>query len=115
MSVYSREVLSATRLLCSSSGSLDPQQLHRYLQQLHNTTEEEFSYIVHECPRFLLVRGPQEDRTVVARTSVRLCGRYSREARCESESESGSESGSCEQLHLCKYFIYGTCRFGKGR
>ncbi|KAM9334913.1 protein mono-ADP-ribosyltransferase PARP12b [Symphorus nematophorus] len=119
MPVYSREVLSATRFLCTSGGSAAAAQLQQRLQELHNTTEEEFTFIMNQCPRFLLVRGPQEDLTVLARTRVRLCARYFREECCESESESesgsGSGSGSCEQLHLCRFFIYGTCRFGKGR
>ncbi|XP_034719967.1 protein mono-ADP-ribosyltransferase PARP12-like [Etheostoma cragini] len=106
---FSREVQFATALLCSNSGSMPLLQLHRELLQRCDITEEEFCWVLQRCPRFLLVSGPSEDGwlrpedcTVVARTSLRLCGRQ-------------EECGGCEQLHLCKYFIYGNCRFGKGR
>ncbi|CAK6984617.1 protein mono-ADP-ribosyltransferase PARP12b isoform X1, partial [Scomber scombrus] len=111
MCEYSREVLQATSCLCSSRGSMQLQQLWRELQLCSNISQQEFSFIVQECPRFLLVRGPAgdgggrlEDCTVVAKTSLRLCRRYGREPCAD-----------CQQLHLCKFFIYGTCRFGKGR
>lgn len=111
MSRYSREVLLATSFLCSSRGAMQLLQLRRELRQRCNISQQEFSFIVQECPRFLLVRGPAgagggrlEDSTVVAKTSLRLCRRYGRE-----------QCADCQQLHLCKFFIYGNCRFGKGR
>lgn len=117
---YSREVLLATSLLCSSSGSMQLLQLYRKLLQCCDITEKQFLDIIQQCPRFLLVRGPVgageerlENCTVVAQTSLRLCSRYGREP-C-TESGSGEEDGGCQQLHLCKFFIYGNCRFGKGR
>lgn len=117
MSVSSREVQLATSVLCSGSGSLNLLQLHRDLLQRSHLTEEDFCSMVLSCPRFLMVRGPSqdgavrpEDCTVVAKTSLRLCARYLRE-EC-----SGTGTGSgCPQLHLCKFFIYGNCRFGRGR
>ncbi|KAK2882779.1 protein mono-ADP-ribosyltransferase PARP12b isoform X1 [Channa argus] len=105
MSEYSREVLLATSVLCSSGGSMQLLQLHRNLLQRCNISEETFCYIVEHCPRFLMVRGPGTEPRVVARTLLRLCRSYAQEGRC----------GGCEALHLCKFFIYGTCRFGKGR
>lgn len=114
MSAYSREILLATSILCSSNGAMQPLQLHRKLLQRCNITDEEFALIIQRCPRFVLVRDPTggggerlEDCVVVAKTSLRLCSRYGRE-EC-------SGAGDCQQLHLCKFFIYGTCRFGKGR
>ncbi|XP_040886211.1 protein mono-ADP-ribosyltransferase PARP12b isoform X2 [Toxotes jaculatrix] len=112
MSAYSREILLATSFLCSSRGSMQLLQLHRKLLQRCDITEEDFCFIVRRCPRFLLVGGPagdgrglSEDCTVVAKTSLRLCRSYGREEQC----------GGCQQLHLCKFFIYGNCRFGRGR
>ncbi|KAK2859265.1 hypothetical protein Q5P01_003885 [Channa striata] len=105
MSEYGREVLLATTVLCSSGGSMQLVQLHRKLLQHCNISEEKFCYIVEQCPRFLLVRGSGGDPRVVARTSLRLCRSYAQDGRC----------GGCEALHLCKFFIFGTCRFGKGR
>ncbi|XP_018545069.1 protein mono-ADP-ribosyltransferase PARP12 [Lates calcarifer] len=117
MSGYSREILLATSLLCGGRGAMQLLQLHRKLLQRCHITEEEFCFILQRCPRFLLVRGPAGDGgerpgdcTVVAKTSLRLCRSYGREERCRGEGE-----GGCQQLHLCKFFIYGNCRFGKGR
>lgn len=114
MSGYNREVLLATSVLCASSSALTPPQLYRKLLQRCSITAEEFYFIMRECPRFLLVRDPAgvgggrlEDCTVVGKTSLRLCGGYGRE-ECR-------EAGRCQQLHLCKFFIYGNCRFGKAR
>ncbi|XP_044042128.1 protein mono-ADP-ribosyltransferase PARP12b [Siniperca chuatsi] len=119
MSVYSREVQLATGFLCSSRGAMQLLQLHRKLLQRCNITEEEFCFIIQRCPRFLLVRGPAggggervEDCAVVAKTSLRLCSRYCRE---ECSGLGREQGGDCQQLHLCKFFIYGNCRFGKGR
>ncbi|KAL3048713.1 hypothetical protein OYC64_007301 [Pagothenia borchgrevinki] len=75
--------------------------------------------MVQRVPRFLLDRGPgpagslrAEDCAVLARTSLRLCALYPREGGC---SGAGAGPGPCPNLHLCKYFLFGTCRFGKGR
>ncbi|XP_059181958.1 protein mono-ADP-ribosyltransferase PARP12b isoform X2 [Centropristis striata] len=137
MSGFSREVQLATGLLLGGSGSgsgfgsLPLLQLHRELVQRCDLSEEEFCFMVQKCPRFLLVRDPAadgalrpEDCTVVAQTSLRLCSRYGR-GQCPGGPGPGGPGpggaggpegpGDCQQLHLCKYFIYGTCRFGKGR
>ncbi|XP_068590173.1 protein mono-ADP-ribosyltransferase PARP12b [Cebidichthys violaceus] len=126
MASYSREVQLATGFLCSSSGAMGLLQLHRKLLQRCDVSEEQFCFIVQKCPRFLLVRGERpDDCTVVARTSLRLCRNYGREesgggGQLEESGGGGGcghreESGGCPQLHLCKFFIYGNCRFGKGR
>lgn len=125
MSRYSREVLLASSLLCGGGGAMQPLQLYRKLLQRCSITEEEFFFIIQECPRFLLVPGPVwgsgeklEDCTVVAKTSLRLCSSYVRSAECGGSGRveaGGAEAGDCQQLHLCKFFIYGNCRFGKGR
>ncbi|XP_029282302.1 protein mono-ADP-ribosyltransferase PARP12b [Cottoperca gobio] len=114
MSGYSHEIQLATSFLCSSSGSLPLLDLHRKLLQCCHITKEEFRFIVQRCPRFQLVRGPgpaggsgPEVCSVLAKTSLRLCSGYGWE-QC-------SGSGCCPQLHLCKFFVYGNCRFGKGR
>lgn len=118
MSAYSREILLATSFLCSSNGAMQLLQLHRKLLQRCSITEEEFCFIIQRCPRFLLVPGLAggdgerlEDCLVVAKTSLRLCSGYGRE-ECGGP---GRDGGDCQQLHLCKFFIYGNCRFGKGR
>lgn len=107
------EVLAALRELCGRGGFMPLPELYEQLQrERRSMSEDDFCSMVLRTPCFLLVRGPQEDGAlraedcaVVARTSLRLCGSYM----------SGKPCGSCGQLHLCKHFLYGTCRFGKGR
>ncbi|KAF7645759.1 hypothetical protein LDENG_00198990 [Lucifuga dentata] len=115
-SFYAREIHYATRLLCANRGAMAAAQLLGKLLQHFHITEESFCYILRNCSRFLMVRSQEEEEeetgggfelsgcTVVAKTSLRLCRRYSKE-----------ECSSCQELHLCKYFVYGNCRFGKGR
>uniref|UniRef100_A0A3Q3B8S8 Zinc finger CCCH-type antiviral protein 1-like n=1 Tax=Kryptolebias marmoratus TaxID=37003 RepID=A0A3Q3B8S8_KRYMA len=99
-------ILQATSSLCSSRGSMDLLQLHQDLLQRCSLPEEDFLFIIQGCPqRFLLRPEGGEGLRVVARTSLRLCRTYSR----------GEPCGGCQELHLCRFFIYGTCRFGKGR
>ncbi|XP_074553926.1 protein mono-ADP-ribosyltransferase PARP12b [Halichoeres trimaculatus] len=112
--MYRREILEATRALCSAGGALALGELYLKLKQSFETSQEEFLFIMDGCSRFLLVPGPAEvggeqwrDSKVVARTSLRLCGAY-----CHGECAEGE---SCQNLHLCRFFIYGNCRFGKGR
>ncbi|TKS90350.1 Zinc finger CCCH-type antiviral protein 1 ADP-ribosyltransferase diphtheria toxin-like 13 [Collichthys lucidus] len=122
MSGYSREVLLATSVLCGAGGAVQARELHRKLLQHCDVTKEEFDFIMQRCPRFLLVPDPAggggvrlEDCTVIARTSLRLCGRYGREKGAGAGREECTGAGDCQDLHLCKFFIYGNCRFGKGR
>ena len=98
-------VLQATSSLCGFGGSTQLLQLYRELLQRCDITMEDFVFIIQGCSRFLVVGDPVENPTVVARTSLRLCRSYGREQPC----------GGCQELHLCKFYIYGTCRFGKSR
>ncbi|XP_061570887.1 protein mono-ADP-ribosyltransferase PARP12b [Cololabis saira] len=109
--LISTVVSLATRCLCGRGGSMPLQQLLQHLQQRCTLSEPEFLYVLRGCERFLLVPGPGPgapgagEVTVVARTSLRICPSYKREQPC----------CGCRQLHLCKHFVYGTCRFGNGR
>ncbi|XP_041110316.1 protein mono-ADP-ribosyltransferase PARP12-like [Polyodon spathula] len=104
----------ATRLLCSHHGSLEYRQLHRQVCNSFAISDYELCYILRECCRFAVVGGTEDrssytalspDCRIIARTAVRLCKDYPKD-RC----------ADCEEgLHLCKYFVYGNCRFGKGR
>ncbi|XP_071776632.1 protein mono-ADP-ribosyltransferase PARP12b [Centroberyx gerrardi] len=105
MSSYARVIHYATSVLCSNKGAMVLLQLHRKVFQRFDITEEDFWYIVKKCPRFVVVRTKEgTDCTVVAKTSLRLCKNYTKQ-----------HCADCQELHLCKYFVYGNCRFGKGR
>uniref|UniRef100_A0A3B3QCS1 Poly (ADP-ribose) polymerase family, member 12b n=1 Tax=Paramormyrops kingsleyae TaxID=1676925 RepID=A0A3B3QCS1_9TELE len=111
---YARVIHYATSILCCNKGSMDLVELYRKVFRRFDITENDFWYIVRKCPRFAVVRsagaserGPEDwgsDCTVVAKTSLRICKNYTK-----------YECGDCQELHLCKYFVYGNCRYGKGR
>ncbi|XP_007252441.3 protein mono-ADP-ribosyltransferase PARP12b [Astyanax mexicanus] len=110
MSSYSRVIHHATSVLCGHKGSMDLAQLHRKVSQRFDINEEDFWYIVQKCPRFSVVRNGQKAESweagyiIVAKTSIRLCKNYAKQ-----------ECFGCQDLHLCKYYVYGNCRYGKGR
>ncbi|XP_055046797.2 protein mono-ADP-ribosyltransferase PARP12b [Misgurnus anguillicaudatus] len=110
MSGYSPIIHYATSILCNYKGSMEISELHRTVLKSFEITEDEFWYIIKGCPRFTVVqRKPrdedaQPDCIVVAKTSLRLCKKYLK-----------NECYDCQDLHLCKYFVYGNCRYGKGR
>ncbi|XP_039523876.1 protein mono-ADP-ribosyltransferase PARP12b isoform X2 [Pimephales promelas] len=110
MSGYSRIIHHATSILCSNKGSMEISQLHQKVFQRFEITEADFLYIVKKCARFTVTQSRpraedgESDYIVVAKTSLRLCRKYS-----------NNECYECQDLHLCKYFVYGNCRYGKGR
>ncbi|KAF7693886.1 protein mono-ADP-ribosyltransferase PARP12b isoform X2 [Silurus meridionalis] len=110
MSSYSRVIHHATSILCSHKGSMDLSQLHRRVYERFEISDEHFWYILKKCPRFAVVRSrlsaekAELDYIVVAKTSLRLCKSYAKQ-----------NCFGCQDLHLCKYFVYGNCRYGKGR
>ncbi|RXN06098.1 poly [ADP-ribose] polymerase 12-like protein [Labeo rohita] len=95
-------------ILSGSVSNLD--MLHRKVAQRFDITEECFWYIIKKCARFAVVQSKprtedgESDCIVVAKTSLRLCKKYSKD-----------ECYECQDLHLCKYYVYGNCRYGKGR
>ncbi|MEQ2165249.1 hypothetical protein GOODEAATRI_014956 [Goodea atripinnis] len=106
MSSISSVIHQATSCLCDSRGSMHLQQLQQHLQERCRLSDGDFIYIIQGCPQRFLLVPEGNSYTVVGRTSLRLCRTYSRGDRCE---------GSCQQLHLCKFYVFGNCRFGKGR
>ncbi|KAG7320462.1 hypothetical protein KOW79_016315 [Hemibagrus wyckioides] len=110
MSDFSRVIHHATSILCSHKGSMDLSQLYRKVYQRFDISDEHFWYILKKCPRFAMVRNKLSaekgltDYIVVAKTSLRLCKSYAKQ-----------DCFGCQDLHLCKYFVYGNCRYGKGR
>ncbi|XP_054876788.1 protein mono-ADP-ribosyltransferase PARP12b isoform X2 [Poeciliopsis prolifica] len=106
MNSISSVILQATSCLCERWGCMPLQQLQQELQQRCRMTNEDFIYIIQNCPQRFLLVPDGESYSVVGRTSLRLCGPYSRGARC---------GGNCQQLHLCRFYVFGNCRFGKGR
>ncbi|XP_068943447.1 protein mono-ADP-ribosyltransferase PARP12 [Petaurus breviceps papuanus] len=104
-----------TKLLCAAGGSLELGELARRLQGGVSEDALEKSLRKLAPGRFTLGTrgagearadgapgGGAEERVLVAATCARLCVAYS--TACD---------GSCGQLHLCKFFLYGTCKFSQ--
>ncbi|XP_066525570.1 protein mono-ADP-ribosyltransferase PARP12b [Hoplias malabaricus] len=110
MSNYSRVIHHATSVLCGQKGAMELAQLHKKVYQRIDISDRDFWYIVKKCPRFVVVqsREAMDSRAagcvIVAKTSLRLCQNYAKQL-----------CFGCQDLHLCKYFVYGNCRYGKGR
>uniref|UniRef100_A0A8C6V016 Poly (ADP-ribose) polymerase family, member 12b n=1 Tax=Neogobius melanostomus TaxID=47308 RepID=A0A8C6V016_9GOBI len=104
---YSTEVMLITKALCAAGGAMRLSQLYRSQSTI---AEQTFHFIVENCPRFALLPGPSQDGlkedecTVVARTSLRLCQKYL-----------SDNCAGCQDLHLCRYYVYGNCKFTPGR
>ncbi|XP_066490232.1 protein mono-ADP-ribosyltransferase PARP12-like [Tiliqua scincoides] len=100
----------ALRLLCASGGCLAEDELCRRLR-LQGTPA--LAPLLGDAQKFTLVTReeapsagqPGEHRVVVATSGVRLCR----------EQGSGKCAGQCGQLHLCRYFVYGGCRYQETR
>ncbi|CAL8242302.1 unnamed protein product [Merluccius merluccius] len=105
----SRVIHHATGVLCSNTGSMSSLDLYREILRCFDMTEGDFWFTVRNCPRFWVVsRGTGDldaDSVVVAKTSLRLCQKYCKDNYC----------ADCQELHICKYYVYGNCRFGKNR
>nr|XP_023963553.1 protein mono-ADP-ribosyltransferase PARP12 [Chrysemys picta bellii] len=103
----------ALQALCSAGGSLEQGELSRRLPASGPSLD---SLLLTEPERFTLVTRPgpcspggppQEQRVVVATSAVRLCQEHGAPgAGC---------GGQCGQLHICRYFLYGNCRYQRTR
>ncbi|XP_036615665.1 protein mono-ADP-ribosyltransferase PARP12 [Trichosurus vulpecula] len=92
-----------TKDLCAAGGSLELTELSRRLPGGVSEDALEKSLCKLAPGRFVLgTRGGDgpEKRVLVAATGARLCPAYS--TACD---------GLCGQLHLCKFFLYGSCKF----
>ncbi|MGH0115987.1 UNVERIFIED_CONTAM: hypothetical protein FKN15_060451 [Acipenser sinensis] len=100
-----------TRMLCSNKGALVYGHLYKSVSEKYNISNQLFCELLKNGSRFVIVQGSEDkipgrgvspDSKVIAKTSVRLCNDYPKDC------------GDCEGLHLCKYFVYGNCRFNAG-
>ncbi|XP_066580305.1 protein mono-ADP-ribosyltransferase PARP12 [Amia ocellicauda] len=101
----------ATKVLCSNRGCLEYRQLQRRLSPALAVSDARLCEVLRDGGRFVVVPGAQDripgcplspDSTILAKTSVRLCKSY-------------PNCGRCENLHLCRYYVCGNCRYSKGR
>ncbi|XP_078232347.1 protein mono-ADP-ribosyltransferase PARP12 isoform X2 [Pogona vitticeps] len=107
-SIHRCQVEGILQVLCASGGCLEESELAGRLNL--QGRPERLAQLLKDTRKFTVVtreEAPSEDtarsrdhRVVVATTALRLCPDHGRR-QC---------AGSCRQLHLCRYFVYGGCR-----
>ncbi|XP_066579946.1 protein mono-ADP-ribosyltransferase PARP12 [Amia ocellicauda] len=88
-----------TRILCSNNGAMDCGELLANIASDVDTMKS-LEKMLEDRGKFAVIRVKGK-RRVIARTKLRLC----RARGCE----------DCSHLHLCKFFLYGECKFSRGR
>uniref|UniRef100_A0A2K6F6V0 Poly(ADP-ribose) polymerase family member 12 n=1 Tax=Propithecus coquereli TaxID=379532 RepID=A0A2K6F6V0_PROCO len=98
----------ATQVLCAAGGALEVPELRRRLWA--DMGPDALERLLRERGRFVVVRradaggaAAAPERLVLAASSLRLC-------RAHQGPKPGCV-GLCAQLHLCKFMIYGACKF----
>ncbi|XP_029910473.1 protein mono-ADP-ribosyltransferase PARP12 isoform X2 [Myripristis murdjan] len=95
--------------LCENGGSLDYQRLHDEIKQHFTVAESVFHGVLRDDDRIAIQEGSQKalrnhivspDSLIVAKTPLRLCQRLPKECP------------GCDKLHLCRYLVCGSCRYG---
>lgn len=104
-------VAEVTQLLCAAGGALELAELRRRLRT--SLGADALERLLRDRGRFVVASregtGPAtaaaaaSERVVVAVSSLRLC-------RAHQGPKLGC-TGLCAQLHLCKFLIYGNCKF----
>ncbi|KAK2096728.1 Protein mono-ADP-ribosyltransferase parp12 [Saguinus oedipus] len=97
-----------TQVLCAAGGALDLPELRRRLRV--GLGSDALERLLRECGRFVVAARPGAggetavpERVVLAASPLRLC-------RVQQGSKPGCV-GLCAQLHLCKFMVYGACKF----
>ncbi|KAL1257021.1 hypothetical protein QQF64_012566 [Cirrhinus molitorella] len=104
MNIVSRHIFN---FLCKHDGCSDYGQVESDLRQSFTVADQVLSQVLDDHQRFVIVQDedskprssiPDADSLILAKTSLRLC----KHDKCS----------GCEDLHLCRYFVCGNCRFG---
>ncbi|XP_043944102.1 protein mono-ADP-ribosyltransferase PARP12-like isoform X3 [Protopterus annectens] len=106
----------AIEVLCANHGSLEYSELLRQVKQYFGVTDDQ-GLELPEDSRLLVTYGKVDstnssspsvdDKKVVAVTSVRVCSQF--------YSTDGCSDTVCPNLHMCRHFIRGNCRFNARR
>ncbi|KAJ8262368.1 hypothetical protein GJAV_G00165630 [Gymnothorax javanicus] len=96
------------REVCKNQGSLQYSQLCQLVSPIPAISGEMLYGVLTKKSRFIIVDGKDEtdtnhslrpDSVVIAKTALRVC--QSVPGNCD----------SCADLHLCRYFVCGSCRY----
>nr|XP_015208474.1 PREDICTED: poly [ADP-ribose] polymerase 12-like [Lepisosteus oculatus] len=90
-----------TKILCSNNGAMDYNELVFNIGSGFSSSNTVLQKTLENNPNFLIVTSDGK-RKIIAKTKVRLC----RARICDQD---------CNNLHLCKFFLYGDCKYNKGR
>ncbi|XP_017274370.1 protein mono-ADP-ribosyltransferase PARP12 [Kryptolebias marmoratus] len=100
-----------TKILCDNHGCLDFEQLNDLAQSNFGFEAEDLRSVLFDDGKIAIREGKQQvaggdgtrpDSLVVAKTSLRLC-----------QKKAGECTLDCHCLHLCRYFVCGSCTFGE--
>lgn len=98
-----------TQVLCAAGGALALEELRRRLRE--GVGADALERLLREDQRFVVAARAGEggaaaaQRVVLAVSALRLCSaHHGVKATCV---------GLCSQLHLCKFMVYGACKFLK--
>lgn len=104
-------VAEVTQLLCAAGGALELTELRRRLRT--SLGADALERLLQNRGRFVVASrdgtgraaaaAAASERVVLAVSSLRLC-------RAHQGPKQGC-AGLCAQLHLCKFLIYGNCKF----
>ncbi|XP_039625424.1 protein mono-ADP-ribosyltransferase PARP12-like isoform X2 [Polypterus senegalus] len=87
---------AVTRLLCANNGAMG------YDELLANVGgDSELERTLADYQKFAVVTVADGSRRIIAKTSVKLC----KAQGCQ----------GCSGLHLCKFYLFGDCRFNRTR
>lgn len=104
MNIVSRHIFT---FICKHEGCTDYGEVERDLRLSITVADQVLSQVLDDHQRFVIVHDedsnprssiPDRDSLILAKTSLRLC----KHDKCS----------GCEDLHLCRYFVCGNCRFG---
>ncbi|XP_078085120.1 protein mono-ADP-ribosyltransferase PARP12-like [Mustelus asterias] len=103
------------REVCSHGGCLEYSSLRRTISQYFPDPDRELTRLFHSSGQcFAIVPGKGSklpaselplDSQLIATSPLRLCKDFLKK----------SCSGNCGQLHLCRFYLLGNCKFSKGR
>ncbi|XP_061773834.1 protein mono-ADP-ribosyltransferase PARP12 isoform X2 [Nerophis ophidion] len=95
--------------LCDNHGSLDFQSLTATLEQRLTVADSILRQVLSEDGKIVVIPGVlavargqlfSRDSLIVAKTALRLC------------QKKPGECTQCHNLHLCKFYVLGSCAFG---
>lgn len=104
-------VAEMTQVLCAAGGAMELAELRRRLRTSPGGGCDALERLLRDRGRFVVAsragagagRAAASERVVLAVSSLRLCRAH--------QGPKPSCTGLCAQLHLCKFLIYGACKF----